>query len=426
MRITLISVGSRGDVQPYVALGRGLLAAGYQVRLATHPPFESFARQHGLDFAPLHGNPQEILQGKLAQVLMNGGRDTIRLLGMFVQLGREMMDQLHGDIWQAAQGSDALVYGPLAVASHYAAKKLAIPAIPSLLQPIARSYRRPSIFMPRWLKLGIPFNYLSHLFVEQMLWQPSRSQVNRWLTEDMEMEPLAFRGPFREIYYESGPILMAFSPHVVPPAPDWPANHQLTGYWILEAEDDWQAPAALTTFLEAGDPPVYVGFGSMPAEDPAAAAEVVLAALERSGQRGLLLQGWGGLATDDLPDSVHMIEAAPHSWLFPRMNAVVHHGGAGTTAAGLRAGVPSIIVPHFSDQPYWGERVQALGMGPAPIPRKKLSVARLARAIEAAQGAEMRAQAAALGEKLRVEDGVRAAVALIGERVGQPQAFAQR
>ena len=357
---------------------------------------------------------------------MNGGRDTIRLLGMFVQLGREMMDQLHGDIWQAAQGSDALVYGPLAVASHYAAKKLAIPAIPSLLQPIARSYRRPSIFMPRWLKLGIPFNYLSHLFVEQMLWQPSRSQVNRWLTEDMEMEPLAFRGPFREIYYESGPILMAFSPHVVPPAPDWPANHQLTGYWILEAEDDWQAPAALTTFLEAGDPPVYVGFGSMPAEDPAAAAEVVLAALERSGQRGLLLQGWGGLATDDLPDSVHMIEAAPHSWLFPRMNAVVHHGGAGTTAAGLRAGVPSIIVPHFSDQPYWGERVQALGMGPAPIPRKKLSVARLARAIEAAQGAEMRAQAAALGEKLRVEDGVRAAVALIGERVGQPQAFAQR
>jgi UDP:flavonoid glycosyltransferase YjiC (YdhE family) len=413
MRITLISVGTRGDVQPYVALGRGLLAAGYQVRLATHPQFEDFAAEHGLSFAPLHGNPQEILQGELAQTLMNGGHDTIRLLGMFVQLGREMMDQLHSDIWQAAQGSDALVYGPLAAASHYAAKKLGIPAIASLLQPIARSYRRPSIFMPRWLKLGIPFNYLSHLFVEQMLWQPSRSQVNRWLTEDLDMAPLAFRGPFREIYYESGPILMAFSPRVVPPAPDWPDNHHLTGYWFLDGQEEWQPPEALAAFLQAGPAPVYVGFGSMPAEDPAAAAETVLAALERSGQRGLLLQGWGGLAREDLPNSVHMLEAAPHSWLFPRMNAVVHHGGAGTTAAGLRAGVPGIIVPHFSDQPYWAERVHDLGVGPAPIPRSKLNVARLAKAIEAAQGSEMRAQAAALGEALRAEDGVGTAVALI-------------
>jgi UDP:flavonoid glycosyltransferase YjiC (YdhE family) len=274
--------------------------------------------------------------------------------------------------------------------------------------------------MPRWLRFGIPFNYLTHLFVEQMLWQPSRSQVNRWLTEDLDMEPLKFTGPFGEIYRSDTPLLFAFSKKVYSKPRDWPPHHHITGYWTLEGSQDWQPPDKLRRFLEAGPAPIYAGFGSMPSSRPEEAAEVVLEALRLSGQRGLLLQGWGGLSARDLPEDVHMIEAAPHEWLFARMAAVIHHGGAGTTAAGLRAGVPSIIVPHFSDQPFWGERVRALGVGPRPIPRRLLSAKRLAAAIRKAVFDEsMRVRAARLGEELRTEDGVARAVGIIQGHLGR-------
>lgn len=414
MRITILSVGTRGDVQPYVALGLGLRTAGHQVRLATHPQFKSFIQSHQLEFFPLHGNPQEILQGELAQRLLTGGRDTVRLLGMFVQLGRELMDQLHQDIWRACQGTEAVVYTPLAVAGHFAAKKLGVPRLGAPLQPISRTWTQPSIFMPRWLRFGIPFNYLSHLFVEQMLWQPSRNQVNRWLMEDLDTEPLSFKGPFSEIYHSKTPLLFGFSEKVYAKPRDWPPNHYITGYWPLVESPDWQPPDGLIDFLESGPPPVYAGFGSMPSSRPEESAEIVLEALRLGGQRGLLLRGWGGLSASDLPEDVHMIESAPHEWLFPRMAAVIHHGGAGTTAAGLRAGVPSIIVPHFSDQPFWAERVRALGVGPRPIPRRRLSPRRLAAAMRrTGKDESMRSRAAKLGEKLREENGVGRAVEII-------------
>jgi len=214
-------------------------------------------------------------------------------------------------------------------------------------------------------------------------------------------------------------MLYCYSPAVVPKPPDWSEHAHVTGYWFLDHAPDWQPPADLVDFLESGPPPIYVGFGSMTSRDPERMSRIVLDALSQSGQRGVIATGLGGLSQSDLPDEVFMTETVPHDWLFPRMAAVVHHGGAGTTGAGLRAGVPSIIAPVSNDQPFWARRVKALGAGPAPIPHKGLTADRLAHAISVAVTDEsIRKRAAELGETIRAEDGVVNAVRIINHTLG--------
>ncbi len=208
------------------------------------------------------------------------------------------------------------------------------------------------------------------------------------------------------------PTLYGFSPLVVPPPSDWRANVHATGYWFLD-EPDWQPPDDLVRWLRAGAPPVYIGFGSMPSRDPQQTSSLMTAALQQTGQRGIIASGWGGnLSTQS--DSIYVVDHAPHDWLFPRVAAVVHHGGAGTTAAGLRAGKPTLVIPHLADQPYWGRRVHELGVGAAPIKRQKLTVEALASGIrQITTDAQMQQTAADLGAKIRAEDGVGTAVKLI-------------
>jgi len=210
------------------------------------------------------------------------------------------------------------------------------------------------------------------------------------------------------------PTLYSYSSSVVPKPPDWGEHIHVTGYWFLDHSSDWQPSADLVNFLEAGPPPVYIGFGSMTNRAPEATAKIVLEALKRSGQRGLIATGWGGLKSADLPDGVFKLESVPHDWLFPRVAAVVHHGGAGTTAAGLRVGVPSVLVPHFGDQPFWARQVVRLGVGPKAIPRKRMTAEKLGAAIATAVTDEnIQARAAALGERIRTEDGVEKAIEVV-------------
>jgi UDP:flavonoid glycosyltransferase YjiC (YdhE family) len=210
------------------------------------------------------------------------------------------------------------------------------------------------------------------------------------------------------------PCLSGYSPQVLPKPPDWDDNHYVTGYWFLDAQPDWQPPAELLHFLESGPPPVYVGFGSMSDKAPERQTRLVLRALEITGQRGVLLTGWGAVSSLPTSASVFYVDDVPHSWLFARMAAVVHHGGAGTTAAGLRAGVPSLITPFLLDQYAWADRVVKLGVGPHMPDNQRLTAEKLAHAISTAvTDSALRARAAALGERIRAENGVACAVELI-------------
>jgi sterol 3beta-glucosyltransferase len=212
---------------------------------------------------------------------------------------------------------------------------------------------------------------------------------------------------------EDIPVLNGFSAHVVPRPPDWGEHVHITGYWF-PPEGEWQPPDDLRKFIEAGPPPVFVGFGSMPMRNPKRTTKIVLDTLQKTGHRAILHTGWGGFGQQDLPTNVHLIDYAPYEWLFPWMAAIVHHGGSGTTGFALRAGVPSLIVPFVFDQFYWGKRISSLGVGPKPIPHKSLSVDLFGAALDIAlNDSQMRDRAAALGEKIREEEGVREAVDVI-------------
>lgn len=214
------------------------------------------------------------------------------------------------------------------------------------------------------------------------------------------------------------PVMHGISRHVLPFPSDWPAYASMTGYWFLNEPENWQPPASLNDFLQAGDPPVYIGFGSMAGTKTAKVSRIVVDALKQAKLRAILSTGWGGLDAKNLPESILQIDGAPHSWLFQRMAAVVHHGGAGTTAAGLRAKKPTLICPFFGDQPFWGRRVHALGAGPAPIVQKDLAVENLAAALrDLTSNADYRRNAESIGDKLRNEDSIGPSVAFIEYQV---------
>jgi UDP:flavonoid glycosyltransferase YjiC (YdhE family) len=324
----------------------------------------------------------------------------------------EMID----DGLAACQGMDLLIAGSvglnigLALADH-----LKIPLIRAHLVPFTPTSAFPNVFIPQTLpNLGGVFNLLSWQLVLQMLWLGIGPIFNQARKKVLGLPPTSFDETYRPSGSKSSFTLYGFSPSVLPAPADWGSEIRVTGYWFLEPADDWTPPPALLDFLQAGPAPVYIGFGSMSSRNPQETAELILKALKKTNQRALLFSGWGGLQTKDLPDSVMLISATPHSWLFPRVAAVVHHGGAGTTAAGLRAGVPSILIPFNFDQPFWGKRVHELGVGPTPIPRSRLTADRLAQAIqEAVTDTAMRQRAADLGANIRAEDGVANAIDIL-------------
>lgn len=415
-RLTIAAIGSRGDVQPYVALGVGLANAGHDVSIATHVPFRDMVTSHGLRYLTITGNPQELLATKHGQALMASAANPWRFIKMLREISRPFADSLQEDAWRVCQNADAVIFSPLALGCVHCAEKLNIPAIGAYLMPVSPTRHFASAMTP-FANLGGFLNHWSHVLVERGLWFITKDTTQTWRAHN-NLPAIHAKGLFSHLRARGVPVLNGFSDRVIPRPEDWPKEHHVTGYWILRDGDNWQPPSQLESFLRAGPPPVYVGFGSMVVDNPEAMAALVSEALQLSGQRGVLLTGWGGLRHTTHNKNILQIDSAPHDWLFPRMAAVVHHGGAGTTAAGLRAGVPNVVVPFFGDQAYWARRVVSLGVGPAGIPRKQLTAQKLAAALLRIKGDDaMRARAAALGEELRREDGVAQAVELIEKYV---------
>jgi sterol 3beta-glucosyltransferase len=408
-RIAIHTLGTRGDVQPFVALGCGLQKAGLQVSFATAPQFEAFVSAHGLPFRPLPGKLVDLIQTPLGKAAISGRNRLITTLRLMAEM-RPTLRPLLDAQWAAAQGADAIVYHPKAIGGVHIAEKLGIPAFVALPLPALSPTRAfPSPLLP-FADLG-PLNRASHAMAIRYGDLAFRTPVRTWREEVLGLPAashwLSLRGrPVTRLY--------PYSPAVVPVPTDWDQTSQVTGYWFLDEADGWTPPAALTAFLQARPPPVYVGFGSLPSDGAQRVTALVVEALSQAGQRGVLATGWGGLALGQIPAHIHMLQEAPHDWLFPRMVAVVHHGGAGTTAAGLRAGCPSVICPWFGDQPFWGRKVHALGAGPAPIPYRQLTAERLAAAISrAVHDPLIRQRAMEIGQKIGQENGVATAVDLI-------------
>jgi UDP:flavonoid glycosyltransferase YjiC (YdhE family) len=415
MRITIIAAGSRGDVQPYIALGKGLANAGNTVRFVTFQNFEKLVASHDLEFWPVEGDVQEIVQSQEMRERIEKGNFLYLMAQMAKEAQRGALHLAEAGL-AACQGTDLVLAGMGGVYTGIAiAEKLNLPFLQAYLVPFSPTQEFPGVLVPTLpFRLGNSFNRMSHHLTRQILWQGFRSADFQARQKVLGLPPAPLSGPYHSDRVSGLPILYGFSPSVIPAPRDWAGDIHITGYWFLEETDYWAPPTDLMHFLDSGATPVYIGFGSMSNRRPEEMAGLVIDALRRCNQRAIILSGWGGLRRADLPDSVFMVDSIPHSWLFPRVAAVVHHGGAGTTAAGLRAGVPSVIIPFFGDQPFWGQRIAELGVGPEPIPRKKLTVEQLARAIEkAVTDREMRQRAARLGSKIQVEDGIARAVKII-------------
>lgn len=409
MHITILALGSYGDVLPIATLGKGLKAAGNQVRVATFENFGTMIAQHGLDFHPIRGDSQSILNAGGGLALAESGQNVIRMwltvMQSFGVLAKSYARDLSSpDLWE----TDIIINQlPGGLYGYDLAEKLDRPMFMAAVMPLTRTRSFPMLAFPGIFSSFPGYNALSYRIAEQLVWQWFRPTINRWRKEILDLPKQSLWGYFGEIGTSRIPILNGFSAHVVPRPLDWSEDVHITGYWFPE-DQDWQPPDKLWSFIEAGSPPVFFGFGSMPVRNPARTMTIILEALKQCGLRGILHTGWAGIGNGDLPDYVFKIDYAPYGWLFPKMAAVVHHGGSGTTAFGLRAGVPSLIVPFLFDQFFWGKRILTLGVGPKPISHRKLSVAGLVEALTVATtDTSMCQRAVALGEKIRAEDGIK-------------------
>jgi sterol 3beta-glucosyltransferase len=407
MRVTLITVGGRGDVQPILALALGLRDAGHDVTFATNPIFEDLVRAYGITMAPVHGNPMAALQEDAGQFWLESAENPLGFVRYLFAMARPIVDGLLRDSAVACKNADAVITTPLAIAGCHAAESLGIPYASAILQPNYPTRAFASPFASTSLQLGPIYNYTTHLLVEQLFWLSFRRPINRLRAA----QGLAAAGLLWPARRRRAPYLCGFSRQLIPTPRDWPAWVTPGGYWFLDRPPSWEPDSELTDFLAAGPPPVCLGFGSMKGRNPELLSEMAFAALKSAGLRAVFLTGWGGLAPGAYSDDILVLRDVPHDYLYERVAAVVHHGGAGTTAAALRAGVPSIVLPFAIDQAFWGTRIAALGAGPAPLNQRDLSEAKLAALLRAATGNPTFLEASqAIGERIRAEDGVAAAV----------------
>ncbi|XWN33509.1 MAG: glycosyltransferase [Devosia sp.] len=416
-KFLVLTYGTRGDVEPFIALGRGLVERGHSVTLCTAERFRAFVEGHAISFAPLSNASLDLIDTRDGKVMLEGAAGWLRRIGAAIRLARHsgpINEALSQEAWTVAHSvrPNVIVFHPKLMAAPHIAEALKIPAVMGLLQPIiVPTTAFPPFGMPR---LPIPgYNRLAYRLVT-LSYAALRKSINRLRTGTLGLEPVRRRHDVL-LPRSAGtiPILHAVSPAAIQRPVDWPPHAMMTGYWFLPPAGGFEPPLDLTRFIDAGPAPVYVGFGSMTVEDAGRLLAIVVEALRLAKVRGVIATGWAGLDATGA-DDVMTIPAVPHEWLFPKMAAVVHHGGAGTTAQGFRAGVPCVVCPFIGDQPGWARRSIALGVGAAPVPRPRLTAERLGQSIRVATAdPTLRRNAERLAAKIRDEDGVAVAAEAI-------------
>jgi sterol 3beta-glucosyltransferase len=402
LSITCLTIGSRGDVQPYIALCKGFLAEGHKPKIATHAEFEPWVRKHGIDFSPVDGDPAELMR-----ICVENGMFTYSFLREASLKFRSWIDDLLSSAWKACQGSDILIESPSAMAGIHIAEALRIPYFRAFTMPWTRTRAYPHAFAVPEYKIGGAYNYFSYVMFDNVFWKAIAGQVNRWRKNKLGLRTTNMD----KMQPNKVPFLYNFSPHVVVPPLDYSDWVRVTGYWFLDEASDWTPPTELVEFIRNaradGKKLVYIGFGSIVVSDPAALTKTVVDSVLKADVRCILSKGWSDRLGDPaavktevpLPVEIYQIKSAPHDWLFAQIDAAVHHGGAGTTGASLRAGLPTIIKPFFGDQFFFGSRVEDLGVG---ICLKKVNVSVFSRALwEAVHSERMIVKAKMLGEQIR-------------------------
>jgi len=411
VNITLLTYGSRGDVQPFIALAQALQLNGHTPLLAAPHRFASLAAEYAIPFAPLPGDPEEL------SIIINDSRHNLpkMISGM-----NAYVLSIAGPVWQAArtacQNADLIVHSFLfTTGAHALARQLGIPDVSVQLFPIFAPTRAFPIVAAPNLPTGL-LSYFSHWLSTQIFWQVGSAGFKRLRAGDPQLFDLTLTWPFdRHPSRSAGaptPLVFAFSPSLLPRPSDWTDPHiHIPGYFFTSSPTAFTPPASLVEFLAAGTPPVCITFGSMISQEARRTTEQVHAALKRFGLRAVQLTGWGG--PDFTASDLLSLPAVPHEWLLPRCAAVIHHGGAGTTGAGLRAGIPNIIIPHGADQPFWGACIARAGAGPKPLNIHQLTEKKLDDALQLALQPAVRSRAAQIGAAIQSENGVLSAVQII-------------
>lgn len=416
--VTLLVSGTRGDVVPYIALGLGLRDAGYNVRIAAPLGFRTLVEGSGLVCAPFEGNPSDLMLDQSDPLTV--GRNPLRSLAAtkrFLQHARALYPRMLQTAIEACRGADLLLYGLPALWGAHIAEGLRIPGVRAVLQPLAPTREFSSALLPFRFSLGKIGNWLSHWILIQTTWLSFRSEINDARRTHLSLPPAHWLDPALRPFPHQPLTLNGFSERIVPRPADWNEKQVISGYWRLPSPA-WTPPPQLERFLER--PPqntLAIGLGSPGTKDFPHILRLLTQALERSDARAVLT----------LPARLHAhiqssrilpVEYAPHEWLYPRVQAAVHHGGAGTTSASLHAGIPAVILPLAIDQFFWGERIDKMGAGPKPIPQRSLSAEKLTEAIQTVLwDKSMRERAKSISAALGLEDGVQAAVRAM-RRVG--------
>ncbi|XP_028773067.1 sterol 3-beta-glucosyltransferase UGT80A2 [Neltuma alba] len=411
LQIVMLIVGTRGDVQPFIAIGKRLQDYGHRVRLATHSNFKEFVLTAGLEFYPLGGDPK-VLAGYMVKnkgFLPSGPSD--------IPIQRNQIKEIVNSLLPACKEpdidsgvsfkADAIIANPPAYGHTHVAEALKIPIHIFFTMPWTPTSEFPHPLSRVKQQAGYR---LSYQIVDSLIWLGIRDMINDLRKKKLKLRPVTYlsgsQGSDTDV-----PHAYIWSPHLVPKPKDWGPKIDVVGFCFLDLASNYEPPESLVKWLEAGDKPIYIGFGSLPVEGPEKMTQIIVQALEKTGQRGIINKGWGGLGNLSEPkDSIYLLDNVPHDWLFLRCKAVVHHGGAGTTAAGLKAACPTTIVPFFGDQPFWGDRVHAKGVGPAPIPVDEFSLPKLVDAINYMLDSQVKERAVELAKAMENEDGVAGAV----------------
>ena len=436
MNIVIQIVGSRGDVQPFVALGQVLKRKyNHRVRIATHPNFKDFVTENGLEFFSIGGDPSELMAFMVKNPGLMPGFDSLKngdvgkrrkgiydiIVGCWrscIEAGDGMGGQHPGFDGGISMGgdpllqpfiADAIIANPPSFAHMHIAEKLGIPLHLMFTMPWSptQAFPHPLANITNSNADANMTNFVTYALVDMLTWQGLGDVINKFREKSLGLEPVSIMWAPGMSSRLRIPYTYCWSPALIPKPRDWGNYIDISGFFFLNLSSSYTPPADLKEYLDAGPPPIYIGFGSIVVDDPNAMTKMIFEAVKKTGQRALVSKGWGGLGADAMgvPEGVFMLGNCPHDWLFQHVSCVVHHGGAGTTATGILAGRPTVVVPFFGDQPFWGAMTAKAGAGPMPQPYKTLTADKLANAILEALKPESLERAAELSAKIKAEDG---------------------